>query len=73
MCNNNNPFKEAEVIRIGNTLKVNFAVISVETLQKGMLVELEHGYVDSRTNVTDDDPIKTAKIALDHLVEDHYY
>jgi hypothetical protein len=37
-------------------------------------VELEHGRHDPRTNVTDDDAVVTAKIALAHLNEfaDYY-
>ncbi len=40
----------------------------------GMEVELEHGLHDLLTNVTDDDPVVTAKIALAHLSEfpDYY-
>ena len=40
----------------------------------GMDVELEHGTVDPNTNVTNDDPLTTAKIALAHLNEfpDYY-
>jgi hypothetical protein len=40
----------------------------------GLDVELEHGLVDSFTNVTDDDPVITGKIALAHLNEfaDYY-
>jgi len=39
-----------------------------------MDVELEHGLHDPRTNVTHDDPVTTAKIALAHLRElpDYY-
>jgi hypothetical protein len=35
---------------------------------------LEHGLVDPQTNVTDDDPVLTGKIALAHLNEfsDYY-
>jgi len=40
----------------------------------GINVELEHGTVDPATNVTDDDPTMTAKIALAHLNEiPNYY
>ena len=40
----------------------------------GMDVELEHGKIDPNTNVTNDDPLTTAKIALAHLNEfpDYY-
>ena len=39
-----------------------------------MDVELEHGLHDPATNVTDDDPLVTGKIALAHLNEfpDYY-
>lgn len=51
--------------------KVNF---SLEDFLKGMNVELEHGLVDSQTNITNDDPIMTGKITLIHLKElDDYY
>ena len=46
----------------------------VEQFRLGMNVELEHGLHDALTNVTDDDPHITAKIALAHLNEfpDYY-
>ena len=50
------------------------APFDVEQFRRGMEVELEHGLRDPRTNVTDDDPQFTAKIALAHLHEfaDYY-
>ncbi len=46
----------------------------VEQLRMGMDVELEHGTFGAATNVTNDDPIFTGKIALAHLNEfaDYY-
>lgn len=46
----------------------------VDQFRVGMNVELEHGLHDALTNVTDDDPHLTAKIALAHLNEfpDYY-
>ena len=46
----------------------------VEQFRMGMNVELEHGTQDPATDVTGDDPIVTAKIALAHLNEfsDYY-
>ena len=46
----------------------------IEQLRIGMNVELEHGLHDVLTNVSDDDPHVTAKIALAHLNEfpDYY-
>ncbi len=57
---------------IGLTLEDE--AFDLETLRRGMTVELEHGRRSAETNVTDDDPITTAKIALAHLRElpDYY-
>jgi hypothetical protein len=46
----------------------------LEQFRMGLDVELEHGRRDPTTNVTDDDPIVTGKIALAHLKElpDYY-
>jgi CBS domain-containing protein len=48
--------------------------VDLEQLRIGMEVEREHGRRDPLTNVTDDDPLLTAKIALAHLRElpDYY-
>ena len=48
--------------------------VDLEQLRIGMEVELEHGRREQLTNVTDDDPLLTAKIALAHLRElpDYY-
>ena len=52
-------------------LGIDFSIkeYTVEEFAFGMNVELEHGTVDPATNVTDDDPIVTGKIALAHLNE----
>ncbi len=62
------------VKEIGDKLHVNWDVVSVNTLKIGIEIELEHGYVNMKTNVTDNNLIKTAKIALAHLSEypDYY-
>jgi Protein of unknown function (DUF5661) len=46
----------------------------LEQFRMGLDVELEHGIHDPETNVTDDDPMVTGKIALAHLRElpDYY-
>lgn len=66
-------FSEAEVESIARELGV-VDEVDLEQLRVGMEVELEHGRRDSLTNVTDDDPRVTAKIALAHLRElpDYY-
>ena len=56
------------------TLGVKFDKFSIEEFTDGINIELEHGLVDKNTNVTDNDLIKTAKIALAHLNEfPNYY
>lgn len=44
-----------------------------EQLAQGMKEEYEHGSKDQQTDVTNDDPIATAKIAWIHLKEDPKY
>jgi hypothetical protein len=53
----------------GEQIGIDWATASfdVEQFCRGMNVELEHGLCDPVTNVTDDDPVVTAKIALAHL------
>lgn len=50
------------------------APFDVAQFHKGMHVELEHGTQDADTDVSGNDPIVTAKIALAHLNEfpDYY-
>ena len=65
---------EARVI--GQEIGIDWArsPFDVEQFRIGMNVELEHGLRDPRTNVSDDDPQLTAKIAFAHLNEfpDYY-
>lgn len=54
-------FTASEAKKIGETLGIDWK-------------RLEHGTRDPHTNVTNDDPIMTGKIALAHLKEiDDYY
>jgi hypothetical protein len=59
---------------IGDKLGITWTEFDVEQFRMGMDVELEHGTRSPATNVTDDDPILTGKIALAHLNEfpDYY-
>ena len=68
-------FSSREAKAVGEKLGVKWEKFDVEQFRIGMNVELEHGTVDKNTNVTDDDPILTGKIALAHLNEfsDYYY
>lgn len=60
--------------RIGDDLRVNWDDVNIEELEKGLNAELEHGTIYPETNITNDDEVLTAKIALAHLREfDDYY
>jgi hypothetical protein len=50
------------------------ADFDAEQLRRGMDIELEHGRRDPLTDVTDDDPLITVRIAWAHLKEfpDYY-
>jgi len=64
--------KEAEII--GETLGIKWDKFDAEQFRMGLDVELEHGTRTKLTNVTDDDPLQTGKIAYAHLLEfpDYY-
>ncbi len=55
-------------------LDLTTAEFDAEQLRRGMEVELEHGRRDPLTDVTDDDPLITVRIAWAHLKEfpDYY-
>jgi hypothetical protein len=67
-------FSAEEAKRVGEALGLDWSQFDVEQFRMGMDVELEHGLTDPATNVTDDDPLITGKIALAHLNEfpDYY-
>ena len=67
-------FTAEEAKEIGEQLGIDWTEFDVEQFRMGMDVELEHGLIDPATNVTDDDPVMTGKIALAHLNEfgDYY-
>jgi hypothetical protein len=69
-------FTEADARRIGSEIGIDWtsSPFDVEQFRSGLDVELEHGAHDPETNVTDDDPILTGKIAWAHLKElpDYY-
>jgi hypothetical protein len=69
-------FTAEEARRVGEQIGIDWssAPFDVEQFRVGMNVELEHGLHDLLTNVTDDDPLVTGKIALAHLNEfpDYY-
>jgi len=67
-------FTTEQAKEIGEKLGIDWLLFDVEQFKMGMDVELEHGTVNPNTNVTDDDPLLTGKIALAHLneIRDYY-
>ena len=69
-------FTAEQVTAVAAVLEIDLEdeAFTLEDLRRGMDVELEHGSRDPRTNVTNDDPVLTGKIALAHLREmpDYY-
>jgi hypothetical protein len=69
-------FTLEEARRIGEDIGIDWdsAPFDVAQFHRGLLVELEHGERDQETDVTQDDPLLTGKIALAHLNEypDYY-
>ena len=67
-------FNIYDAMYAASILGVHFDKYTPEEFLDGINIELEHGTVDSKTNVTNDDLIITAKIALAHLNEfPNYY
>ena len=67
-------FTEEEAKEVGEKIGIKWDKFDVDQFRRGMDVELEHGTIDANTNVTNDDPVMTGKIALAHLNEfaDYY-
>ena len=67
-------FSKKEAQEIGNKLGIDWSKVDLDEFVMGLSVELEHGSRDPRTNVTDDEPLLTGKIAWAHLNElpDYY-
>ena len=67
-------FKLKDILDVANKLNIDFSKFSLSDFITGINIELEHGLVDPLTNVTNNDLLTTAKIALAHLNEfpDYY-
>lgn len=69
-------FTSDEASRIADLMDLDFSMeaFDLEQFRMGLGIELEHGRRDPATNVTNDDPVVTGKIALAHLRElpDYY-
>src|SRR3989344_6236662 len=68
-----NQFTIDHARRVGNQLDIDWSQINIEQFLAGMNVELEHGLVHEKTNITNDNDLLTGKIALAHLNEDPEY
>jgi len=67
-------FTTEQAREFGEKLGIEWKKFDEKEFCDGMDVELEHGRRDALTDVTNDDPLLTAKIALAHLNEipDYY-
>ena len=67
-------FTQQEAKAIGEQLGIKWDKFDLDQFRRGLDVELEHGLVDPKTNVSNDDHLTTGKIALAHLNEfpDYY-
>ena len=67
-------FSLEDAVFAANELGITFDNFSIKDFLIGINIELEHGYINPKTNVTNDDLILTSKIALAHLNEysDYY-
>jgi len=67
-------FTEQEAKNIGEKLGIRWDKFDIEQFRHGIDIELEHGTVNSNTDVSNDDSLITGKIALAHLNEfpDYY-
>jgi len=69
-----NMYSLEDAIYVANELGIKFDKFSIQDLIIGLNIELEHGYANPITNVTNNDLIMTGKIALAHLMEfPNYY
>ena len=74
MSDSQKHFTAEEAKNIGEQLGIDWNKFDVEQFRQGLKVELEHGTINVGTNVTNDNPLMTGKIALAHLNEfpDYY-
>ena len=67
-------FNLNDAVKISNKLNLKFDKFSIQDFLTGLNIELEHGKINSKTNITNNNLIMTAKIALAHLNEfPNYY
>ena len=63
-----------DVLKVAKILNIDFTKFSLNDFITGINIEFEHGLINPLTNVTNNDLLMTAKIALAHLNEypDYY-
>lgn len=63
-----------DILKVAEELNITFDKFPLSDFITGINIELEHGLINPLTNVTNDDLLLTAKIALAHLNEfpDYY-
>lgn len=67
-------FSINEIMEVAKMLNIDFTKFPLSDFITGINIELEHGLVNPVTNVTNNDLLMTAKIALAHLNEyPNYY
>ena len=67
-------FKLKDILEVANKLNIDFSKFSLSDFITGINIELEHGLAEPNTNVTNNNLLTTAKIALAHLNEfPNYY
>ena len=67
-------YNMTDALYAASLLNIKFDKFTAKDFLDGMNIELEHGFVSPSTNVTNNDLVTTAKIALAHLNEfPNYY
>ena len=67
-------FNLNDALQAAKILNITFDKFTLDEFLDGINIELEHGKVNPQTNVTNDNLVTTAKIALAHLNEfPNYY
>ena len=65
--------EQAQAAAVAAGIDLSAECFDVKALAAGMSAELEHGTTDPNTNITNDDPILTAKLAVAHLRKSPFY
>jgi hypothetical protein len=65
---------KTQALKLAKKFNINLDVINIEQWLKGLNTELEHGKkLGTQTNITNNNEIITAMIAIAHLIEDPKY